>query len=112
MPQTGDALLAVQDLVKHYAGGGLFRAVRAAGARRGWRLVRGRPERDAGPGGRERLRQVHRGTDDHPPAGADRGPDVVRGPGRLRRSTAGAFASSGGGCRSSSRIPTAASTRA
>ncbi len=86
-----------------------LRAGRAAGPGGGRRLVRRRPGRDAGAGRRERVRQVLGGPNGSAAAGADR----RRGEDSRASTSSGSTAPRSGGfaagCRSSSRIPTAAS---
>ena len=87
------------------------RRCRATRARGSGRLVRGGTGRDARARGRVRVREVLGRAHDSPAAGADR---RQRSPSRASissRWTARRFERCGAGCRSSSRIRTARSTR-
>ena len=90
--------------------GGLFGRRRRRCAR--WTACpSSRPRGDAGAGGRVGLRQVVGRAHDPAAAGADRGRGALRRRRCLRARPRARCARSGGGCRSSSRTPTARSTR-
>ena len=76
-PAGTTPLLEVRDLVKHYTARSLLGRERAAGARRGRRLVHARTGRDARAGRRVGMRQDHGGTHHHPAAGTDVGPGTA-----------------------------------
>ena len=101
----------VRDLVKHYTARRPVPRRRAAGARGGRRVLRGRrAARRSRWSGESGLRQVVRRPHDPPAAGADLRARRCSRASTSSRSTGPRCGGSAAGCRSSSRIPTAAST--
>ena len=105
------ALVSARGATVTFNRGGLFSRA-AAGARRDRRRSRHRARRGGRPGRRVRLGQEHARAPAARPAAADRRPCELRGPAPRRRSRGASGARCAGACRSSSRIPMAASIRA
>ncbi len=81
-------------------------AARRGRARRRWRRSGGLPGRDVGPGGGDRVRQVHAGPRRHAPLRSHRGHDRVRRDATSRTCRAGTSVTSAATCRWCSRTPT------